>query len=199
MTLQRSGWSLRSYAVQPNSLPPGDLGLDVSADQVSGVGVRINASRMGDFKPPALALAFTNAGAWCQRGSCIRSPRQSAFLLSRRYTCSDIQEAVNQPRHDENAPIGNSGALPLTREPLPLISGEALKCRSGRQSRRQRRRHVALPEGLVCGPGAPPSDHVNGSSPVVGRPHSPTSVKAGNSKGFDRSTAGRLSFRIASA
>ncbi len=57
--LQRSGWKWRSYSVSPMSLPHGDMGgIEIRPDQISGVGVRINASRVADFRKPAEALAY---------------------------------------------------------------------------------------------------------------------------------------------
>ena len=61
VVLQRAGWKWQSYSVSPISLPFGDIAFPT--DQISGVGVRINASRLDDFRKPAeaLAVALTQA------------------------------------------------------------------------------------------------------------------------------------------
>jgi hypothetical protein len=59
--LQKAGWKEHSYSESIVSLPPGDIGN--ATDQISGVDVRINASRLADFRNPAeaFAVALTQA------------------------------------------------------------------------------------------------------------------------------------------
>jgi hypothetical protein len=57
--LQRAGWIWKEYTVVPRSLPTGHIpGLAPDDDpHVSGVQIRINRARMGDFEEAARALA----------------------------------------------------------------------------------------------------------------------------------------------
>jgi hypothetical protein len=54
--LQRAHWKWVGYPDSYRTLPLGDVGIDESA--MSGIQVRINKSRLDDFKEPAEALSF---------------------------------------------------------------------------------------------------------------------------------------------
>ena len=81
--IQRSGWNWRSYSVSPMSLPPGDLGdTGIALDQISGVQVRINASRLSDFRKPAEALAYALTQALQASVSIVFDPPDSPHACS---------------------------------------------------------------------------------------------------------------------
>jgi hypothetical protein len=80
--LQRSDWRLISYSDSIVSLPPGNLGFEIPADQISGVQVRINASRLSDFEKPAKALATSLTQALRASVSFVFDPPDSPHACS---------------------------------------------------------------------------------------------------------------------